>query len=145
MNQEEKKIDFWTNQIQESLNQLTKDPSFTEYAYVTYDDIKNLPNLTDFPNETLLAVRAPPGTNLEVPDPDYLPPEEKERYQILLHSSTGEMLVYVISSEKNIGNNIISTNPSRISPNFANEIKKIRLNDAVNKQETIPDLFLQHK
>ena len=141
MNEEEKNLDFWTNQIQESLKQLTKDPSYTEYAYVTYDDIKNLPNLTDCQNETLLAIRAPPGTNLEVPDPDSFPTDEKERYQILLHSNTGEILVYVISSEKNAENSVISTNTSRISPNLANDIKKIRLNDAAVKQESITDLY----
>ena len=139
--EEEKKLDYWTNQIQESLNQLTKDPSYTEYAYVTFDDIKNLPNLTDCQNETLLAIRAPPGTNLEVPSPDSLPLDEKERYQILLHSNSGEISVYVISSERNTGNNVLSTNPSKISPGFADEIRKNRLNDAVIKQEGITDLF----
>ena len=139
--EEEKKIDYWTNQIQESLNQLTKDPSYTEYAYVTFEDIKNLPNLTDCQSETLLAIRAPPGTNLEVPNPDSLPLDEKERYQILLHSNSGEISVYVISSEKNAGNNLLSTNPSKISAGLADEIRKSRMNDAVIKQEGITDLF----
>jgi transcription factor E2F3 len=142
LEQEEKKLDHWTNQIQESLKQLTKDPSYTEYAYVTYDDIRNLPSLTDCQNETLLAIRAPSGTNLEVPDPDSFPPEEKERYQILLHSKTGEILVYVISSEKsNTGNNILSTNSSKISSKIAEEIRKNNIIETAIKQETITDLF----
>lgn len=145
LSEEEKKIDYWTNQIQDSLNQLTKDPSYTEYAYVTFDDIKNLPNLTDCQSETLLAIRAPPGTNLEVPNPDSLPIEEKERYQILLHSNSGEILVYVISSDKNTGNNVLSNNTSKISPGFADEIKKNRLSDAVCKQEALSDMFSQFK
>ena len=141
LNEEEKKLDYWTAQIQESLNQLTKDPSYMDYAYVTYEDIRNLPNLTDCQNETLLAIRAPPGTNLEVPSPESFPPEEKERYQILLHSSSGEILVYVISSEKNAGNSVLSTNTLKISPNFADELRKNRMNDAVIKKESITDLF----
>jgi hypothetical protein len=59
---------------------MTKDPSYAEYAYVTFDDIKSLSNLTDNENETLIAVRAPPGTQLEVPDPDALDAGEKEKY-----------------------------------------------------------------
>lgn len=37
------------------------------YIYLTEDDIKGLPC---FQNETLSAIKAPPGTTLEVPDPD---------------------------------------------------------------------------
>ena len=141
---EERKLDYWTNQIQDSLKQLTKDPSYTDYAYVTYDDLRNLPNLTNSQNETLLAIRAPSGTNLEVPDPESFSPEEKEKYQILLHSKTGEILVYVISSDKlNTTNNILSTNTSRLSPSMAEELKKSNLVDTATKKETITDLFSQ--
>jgi transcription factor E2F3 len=59
---------------------MTKDPNYAEYAYVTYDDIKSLNNLTGAENETLIAIRAPPGTSLEVPDPETLPDDETERY-----------------------------------------------------------------
>jgi transcription factor E2F3 len=79
-------LDYWINNVQESLTQMTKDPSYAEYAYVTFDDIKSLSNLTDNENETLIAVRAPPGTSLEVPDPETMDPSEKEKYQIHLHS-----------------------------------------------------------
>ncbi|OMJ85780.1 hypothetical protein SteCoe_12850 [Stentor coeruleus] len=143
LNKEEEKLDYWTNQIQESLNQLTKDPSYTEYAYVTYDDIRNLPNLTEYQNETLLAIRAPPGTNLEVPNPDSFPSDEKERYQILLHSNSGEILVYVISSDKGSGGNVLSTNTSKLSPNFADQFKNNRLSETAIKKEGLGDLFSQ--
>ena len=97
---EEKEIDHWINQMTESLNQLTKDPSYAEHAYATFDDIKSLGNLTDAENETLLAIRAPPGTSLEVPDPETFPAEEKEKYQVYLSSRTGEILVYVVTNGK---------------------------------------------
>ena len=142
LQEEEKKLDYWTNQIQGSLGQLTKDSSYTDYAYVTYDDIRNLPNLTGNQNETLLAIRAPSGTSLEVPDPESFPAEEKEKYQILLHSKTGEILVYLISSDKlNSSNNILSTNTSRLSLSAAEEIKKNNILDTATKQEAITDLF----
>lgn len=86
--------------MQENLTQMTKDPSYADYAYVTFDDIKSLSNLTENENETLIAVRAPPGTSLEVPDPESLPKDEKEKYQIYLQSKAGEILVYIVSNEK---------------------------------------------
>lgn len=101
LDKEEEFLDLWTAQIQENLNNLTKEQSYDELAYVTYEDLKSLPNLTDNENETLLAIRAPPGTTLEVPDPDSFPPEEHEKYQLFLRSETGEIIVYVISNEEN--------------------------------------------
>lgn len=41
-------------------------PLFT-YAYVTYQDIKQVGNLKD---QTVIVVKAPTETKLEVPDPD---------------------------------------------------------------------------
>ncbi|CAG9331024.1 unnamed protein product [Blepharisma stoltei] len=97
---EEQKLDYWINQIQDNLNQLNKDPSYNEYAYVTHDDIKNLPKLMNASQETILAIKVPAGTALEVPDPNSLPMEEKERHQIYLHSNNGEISIQVISNER---------------------------------------------
>lgn len=75
------------------------DPAYTDFAYVTFEDLRGLPKLTGVDRETLLAIRAPPGTSLEVPDPLSLAAEEPEKYQIYLHSDSGEILVYVISDD----------------------------------------------
>lgn len=42
-------------------------PFVSTYAYVTYQDIKQLGNLRD---QTVIVVKAPTDTKLEVPDPD---------------------------------------------------------------------------
>ena len=97
---DERNLDHWIEQMTESLKNMTKDPMYAEYAYVTFDDIKSLKHLTDSENETLLAIRAPPGTTLEVPDPESLPPSERERYQLYLQSTSGEILVYMVSNDK---------------------------------------------
>lgn len=76
------------------------DPEYNEFAYVTFEDLKGLPKLTGVDRETLLAIRAPPGTSLEVPDPLSFAAEEPEKYQIYLHSESGEILVYVISDDR---------------------------------------------
>ena len=141
---EEQELDYWIGQMNESLNQLTKDPSYAEHAYATFDDIKSLGNLTDAENETLLAIRAPPGTSLEVPDPETFPPEEKEKYQVYLSSRTGEILVYVVTNGKlnmNTEHKVYSTNSCNISQNVVDEIIDQSNNDMSCNQEGIADLF----
>lgn len=124
---------------------MTKDPAYAEYAYVTYDDIKSLSNLTGAENETLIAIRAPPGTSLEVPDPDSLPEDETERYQIYLQSKTGEILVYVVSNDKpNDGGTearMMSTNPMHMSQNVVDDYRDQQNLENSVKHEAISDLF----
>ena len=43
---------------------MSSDPLYEKYAYVTYDDIKQLTKPGDSENSTLLAIRAPQGSSL---------------------------------------------------------------------------------
>ena len=52
------------------LEALENDPVYAKYAYVTYDDIKKLNKEEEDENCTLLAIRAPMHSTLEVPDPE---------------------------------------------------------------------------
>lgn len=142
LEEEENKLEYWTGQIEESLKQLTKDPVYADFAYVTYEDIRALPNLTGNLHETLLAIRAPLGTHLEVPDPDSFPIEEKEKYQVQLKSTTGEIFVYVISNDKLASkHNILSTNTSKLSTHMAEQLKMQKIEETAANQESITDLF----
>lgn len=47
------------------MQQLSLTPSIT-YAYVTYHDIRGIQSFED---QTVIAIKAPPETRLEVPDP----------------------------------------------------------------------------
>lgn len=58
-------------------------------AYVTYRDLRNIPSLAD---QTVIAVKAPPETRLEVPDP-------QKNLQIWLKSEKGEIEVYLCNPE----------------------------------------------
>jgi transcription factor E2F3 len=143
---EEQSLDYWIGQMQDSLTQMTKDPAYAEYAYVTYDDIKSLSNLTEAENETLLAIRAPPGTSLEVPDPESLPEDEKERYQIYLTSKTGEILIYVVSNDKlqfsqEQEPQVLSTNTYRLSKHVADDLRDAAVQEYALKHEGISDMF----
>ncbi|CAF2120710.1 unnamed protein product [Brassica napus] len=64
---EEAKLDDQIRESQERLTSLSEDENNKRFLFVSEDDIKNLPC---FQNKTLIAVKAPHGTTLEVPDPD---------------------------------------------------------------------------
>ena len=56
---------------------------YRRLSYVTYQDIRNVGNFAD---QTVMAVKAPPDTRLEVPDP-------KQSLQIWLKSQNGAIEV----------------------------------------------------
>lgn len=91
---EEKRLDICIRQAQERLRILSKDENNRQWLYVTEEDIKSLPC---FQNETLIAIKAPHGTTLEVPDPNEAVEYPRKRYQILLQSATGPIDVYLVS------------------------------------------------
>ncbi|KAJ9554821.1 hypothetical protein OSB04_009435 [Centaurea solstitialis] len=56
------------------------------------------PSIVDFENETLIAIKAPHGTTLEVPDPDEAVDYPQRRYRIILRSTMGPIDVYLVST-----------------------------------------------
>lgn len=68
-------------------------PSCSRLAYITHDDIRRI---GCFSEDTLLAVKAPFGSTLEVPDPDEGMPPGRRRYEIQLTSRTGPIDVFLI-------------------------------------------------
>jgi transcription factor E2F3 len=102
---EEEKIDTWTQRLQDSLNQLIKDPEYATLAFITQEDINSLPSLTENPNEILLAIRAPPKSILEIPDPE-LSPSDSEKYQIILNSKSDPISIYMVSNDFKIKSNL---------------------------------------
>lgn len=58
---------------------------------------RDISGLACYQQNTVMAIRAPQGTTLEVPDPDEGMPEGERRYQIYLKSPKGPIDVYVVS------------------------------------------------
>ncbi|XP_031496189.1 transcription factor E2FB-like isoform X2 [Nymphaea colorata] len=87
-------LDEEIREMQDSLRMLSDDPKNQRFLYVTQDDIKNLPC---FQNETLISIKAPHGTTLEVPDPDDNDGYPQRRYQMLLRSMLGPIEVFLVS------------------------------------------------
>ncbi|XP_006862374.1 PREDICTED: transcription factor E2F2 [Chrysochloris asiatica] len=73
-----------------SFKHLTEDKTNKRLAYVTYQDLRAVGN---FKEQTVIAVKAPPQTRLEVPD------RSEENLQIYLKSTQGPIEVYLCPEE----------------------------------------------
>lgn len=91
---EESQLDVQIATLQERLRELASGEQCAAYAYVTHNDIKSIPELR---GDTLIAIKAPPGTELEVPDPDEGMPYGERRYQIFLKSNAGPIDCLLVS------------------------------------------------
>lgn len=111
LEEEEKWLDQTTENVENQLSEMAKDPLYEQFAYVTYEDIKKLNQTKESYDCTLLAIRAPKGTTLEIPDPSSMhdhetSPDVKEescepfQNQIFLTSPKEEILVYMINDNQ---------------------------------------------
>lgn len=91
----EKMLDQQKLWAQQSIKNILDDISNYQLAYITHDDICRC-----FDGQTLLAIQAPNGTQLEVPIPEIHPGHTK-KYQIHLKSDNGQ--IYVLLVNKDIG------------------------------------------
>ncbi|KAF0889429.1 hypothetical protein E2562_024495 [Oryza meyeriana var. granulata] len=91
---QEHSLDQQISELRDKLRGLTEDENNQKWLYVTEDDIKSLPC---FQNQTLIAIKAPHGTTLEVPDPDEVNDYPQRRYRIVLRSTMGPIDVYLVS------------------------------------------------
>ncbi|GAB2274566.1 hypothetical protein Dimus_009334 [Dionaea muscipula] len=94
LSMEERRLDEQIREMQERLRELSQDENNQKWLFVTEEDIKCLPC---FQNETLIAIKAPHGTTLEVPDPDEAADYPQRRYSIVLRSTMGPIDVYLVS------------------------------------------------
>ncbi|KAK4528150.1 hypothetical protein GAYE_SCF51G6084 [Galdieria yellowstonensis] len=93
LSEEESALDGAIADTQSALRELVC--SQKELAYVTVSDIRSIPSLQ---GDTLIAIRAPPGTELEVPDPEEGMPAGQKRFQIFLKSSGGPIDCSLVES-----------------------------------------------
>ncbi|KVH90630.1 E2F Family [Cynara cardunculus var. scolymus] len=131
LSMEEHRLDESIREMQERMRDLSEDNTnqnlrsllishCSRWLFVTEDDIKSLPC---FQNETLIAIKAPHGTTLEVPDPDEVSTKweanlysrmhdinirgifflicqavdyPQRRYRIILRSTMGPIDVYLV-------------------------------------------------
>jgi len=85
----EKEEEKLNSAITESENEMQ--PS-SQMNYVTHEDIRYRAEFD--PDDTLVAICAPPGTNMEIPLPEN---EENPKYQMTLKSQSRPIYVYVVA------------------------------------------------
>ncbi|EDO35612.1 predicted protein [Nematostella vectensis] len=93
LDEEERKLDEQRAWVQQSLKNISEDPENEKLAFVTYDDV-----CKSFKGDTLLAIQAPSGTQLEVPIPEQVPGMPK-KYQIHLKSQNGPIHVLLVNKD----------------------------------------------
>ncbi|KAI1289735.1 Transcription factor E2F3 [Halotydeus destructor] len=94
---EEKMLDEMIQLATNELNESSENSANKKYAYVTYRDIRGI---KEFSDQTVIAIKAPSETKLEVPDP-------RESLQIWLKSDRGEIEVYLCPEDE------VCSSPSR--------------------------------
>ncbi|KAJ8552027.1 hypothetical protein K7X08_028470 [Anisodus acutangulus] len=132
----EHRLDDQIREMQEKLRDLSEDENNQRWLFVTEDDIKSLPC---FQNETLIAIKAPHGTTLEVPDPDEAVDYPQRRYRIVLRSTMGPIDVYLVSQfeEKFEEVNAVEVLPSVPSTSGLNENATATLATEENREVDI--------
>ncbi|TYI58711.1 hypothetical protein E1A91_D11G380100v1, partial [Gossypium mustelinum] len=94
LSMEERRLDDQIREMQERFRDLSENDNNRKLLFVTEEDIKGIPC---FQNESLIAIKAPHGTTLEVPDPDEDFDYRQRRYGIFLRSTMGLIFVYLVS------------------------------------------------
>ncbi|KAI5678350.1 hypothetical protein M9H77_09300 [Catharanthus roseus] len=89
------------NRIREKLEQLRAlefDQTSQRNLFLTKEDIMNLPCFRD---KTVIAVKAPHASNIEVPDPEEeMDLSGKKHYRLILRSNTGPIDLYLLSKNQ---------------------------------------------
>ncbi|KAJ0025188.1 hypothetical protein Pint_09387 [Pistacia integerrima] len=111
---EECRIDDCIREKQELLRVLEENENHQKYLFLTEEDIASLPC---FQNETLIAVKAPQASYIEVPDPDEDIGFPKSQYKMIVRSTTGPIDLYLLSKYQSQGDRVTieqaqSANPS---------------------------------
>ncbi|XP_055733394.1 transcription factor E2F3-like [Salvelinus fontinalis] len=89
LTQEEKRLDELLHISTRIIQQMSKDTPTRKFAYISYEDVKRIPSLKD---QTVIVVKAPAETRLEVPDP-------AESLQVHLSSTQGPIDVSLCSDD----------------------------------------------
>jgi len=96
LQENERKLDEHIRAMRYHIRQLGDNAVNQSRLYVTHRDIMAQPC---FGSDIVFAVKAPPGTTLEVPNPDALTGVD-QKYKVHLNSKEGQIDVFLISSDE---------------------------------------------
>ncbi|XP_026395397.1 transcription factor E2FA-like isoform X1 [Papaver somniferum] len=92
---EERRLDTKIRAKQERLRSLGADENCQRFLFLTEEDIMSIPN---YQNNTLIAIKAPQASSLEVPDPDEVVDYPQKHFRMIVRSTTGPIDVYLVSN-----------------------------------------------
>ncbi|XP_071356887.1 transcription factor E2F3 isoform X2 [Trachinotus anak] len=87
--EEERKLDELIQICIRQIHQICEDHHSQRYAYLTYEDVQRIPSLRE---QTVIVIKAPAETKLEVPHPE-------ESLQVHLSSTQGPIEVFICSDD----------------------------------------------
>lgn len=115
-----------------------------DLAYVTHED---LDAVGCFDGKSVLAIQAPTGSVLEVPDPDEGMPVGERRYQIFLKSTSAPIDVFLVSKSEHTSE-MTGNNENNENENAGSALLKVTPADpdpdfsfGLNETEGIADYF----
>ncbi|KAF7817641.1 tRNA (adenine(58)-N(1))-methyltransferase non-catalytic subunit trm6 [Senna tora] len=91
---EECQLNDLIRKTQELLRTLEEKENYPKYLFLTEEDVLSLPC---FQNQTLIAIKAPPASYVEIPDPDEDNGFEQRQYTMIVRSTTGPIDLYLLS------------------------------------------------
>ncbi len=115
----EESVDARIAKTQRELEMLGEDSLMSSLAFVTYADVCSLPMFRD---QAVLAIKTPPNTRLEVPDPDEGMMPGRRRYQIYLKNNEGNAIfAFLLTNEKMTNGGVVEDSaPDQLSRQLFN-------------------------
>ncbi|KAI3989058.1 hypothetical protein MKX01_033094 [Papaver californicum] len=112
---EERRLDTKIRAKQERLRSLGADENCQRFLFLTEEDIMSIPN---YQNNTLIAIKAPQASSLEVPDPDEVVDYPQKHFRMIVRSTTGPIDVYLVSKCQGGPDDIIVKRGGQIHSNM---------------------------
>ncbi|KAK4275119.1 hypothetical protein QN277_018254 [Acacia crassicarpa] len=106
---EECRLDDAIRKKQELLRTLEEKENHQKYLFLTEEDILSLPCFQD---QTLIAIKAPQASFIEIPDPDEDNDFRQRQYKMIVRSATGPIDLYLLSKH-NANYEDVSINPAQ--------------------------------
>uniref|UniRef100_A0A4W3HQU1 E2F transcription factor 3 n=2 Tax=Callorhinchus milii TaxID=7868 RepID=A0A4W3HQU1_CALMI len=118
----EKKLDDLIQSCTLDLKRLTEESENQRLNYVTYQDVRKIQS---FKSQVVIAVKAPPETRLEVPEP-------YDNFQIHLSSSRGPIEVYLCPDDNGAPNSPLKAASQDLSRTTSQSLTNTRDAEASN-------------
>lgn len=125
LQQEEQRLDQLINSCSHDVKLMTDAAANQKFAYVTYEDIRQIEGLRD---QTVIVVKSPPDTKLEVPDPE-------QSLQVHLTSTKGPIDVFLCPDENQMES---PTKDTAHAEGSASSSTFLRVSDEPDKERSSP-------